>query len=601
VPTREANKEREMIFTQYYLACLSHASYLIGDETTGAAVVVDPQRDVSGYLRDADAHGLTVGRVIETHVHADFLSGHLELAARSGSVICYGRGADIGFPIESLDDGQTVSLGDVRLEILATPGHTPESVSIAVYEHAHDQVPYGVLTGDALFIGDVGRPDLLAASGAGISADEMARQLYRSLHTKLLALPDATRVFPAHGAGSACGKNLSSETQSTIGVERAQNYALAPMTEDDFVDAVLEGQPLKPHYFEFDAHRNREARPLLTEDVPPDRLALAEVLKLQADGASLLDAREPTDFATGHLKGAINVGLQGRFAEFAGDVLAPNDRLVLVGDPMTALEVKVRLARIGFDRVLGQLDDPGRAFTERPDLVEPSSRLTIEQLAERMVDTPGLVIIDVRGPAETAAGTIAGAVEIPVPVLADLIDGLDRDRPTVTYCAGGYRSSISASVLRAAGFVDVSDLVGGFQAWRDADLPVGRPRTGFGADDRNPDVPFRDASQVDPLAARRLIEAGAVLLDVREADEWDAGHAPDAVSIPMGQVHTRQSELPRDRRIVAVCRVGGRSSAIADALIARGFDAANLTGGMRAWTAAGLPVVNERGAAGSVI
>jgi rhodanese-related sulfurtransferase/glyoxylase-like metal-dependent hydrolase (beta-lactamase superfamily II) len=587
-----------MIFTQYYLSCLSHASYLIGDEGSGRAVVVDPQRDVGGYLSDAASHGLNVERVIETHVHADFLSGHLELGARAGSVISYGRGAEIDFPTEPLDDGQQLSLGDVRLEILATPGHTPESISIVVYEHADDQVPYGVLTGDALFIGDVGRPDLLAAAGTGLSAADMARQLYDSLHTKLLELPDATRVFPAHGAGSACGKRLSSETQSTIGVERARNYALAPMSEDDFVDAVLEGQPVKPHYFEFDAHRNREARPLLAEDVPPRRLELAAVLRAGADGASLLDTREPTDFATGHLHGAINVGLQGRFAEFAGDVLSADHEVVLVGDPTTALETKVRLARIGFDHVVGQLDDPGRAFTQRPDLIEPSSRLTIEQLAERLVDTPELVLIDVRGPGETTAGTIANAVEIPLPVLVDVMQGLERQRPTVAYCAGGYRSSIAASVLRAAGFADVSDLIGGFQAWEDADLPAAshhaRPPSGH-------DSPFRAAPEVDPLTAQRLIDRGALLLDVREPDEWKAGHAPDAVCIPMGRVHDRLGDLPRDRRIVAVCRVGGRSAAITETLVARGVDAVNLEGGMRAWLAAGLPVVTERGAPGSVI
>jgi rhodanese-related sulfurtransferase/glyoxylase-like metal-dependent hydrolase (beta-lactamase superfamily II) len=589
-----------MIFTQYYLACLSHASYLIGDETTGRAVVADPQRDVSGYLRDADAQDLTIERVIETHVHADFLSGHLELAARTGCAISYGRGADIGFSIEPLDDNQELSLGDARLEILTTPGHTPESISIVVYEQADDQVPYGVLTGDALFIGDVGRPDLLAASGAGLSADQMARQLYHSLHTKLLGLPDATRVFPAHGAGSACGKNLSSETQSTIGAERAHNYALAPMTEDDFVDAVLEGQPVKPHYFEFDAHRNREARPLLAEDVPPAPLELAEVLRLQSEGAALLDTREPIDFATGHLRGATNVGLQGRFAEFVGDVLAPDCGIVLVGDPATALEAKVRLARIGFDRLVGHLHDPGGVFVDRPDLVEPSSRLTIQQLAERIVDAPGLVLVDVRGPGETSTGTIPGALEIPLPLLVDMMGGLDNDRPIVTYCAGGYRSSIAASVLRAAGFGDVSDLVGGFQAWGDADLPVAHG-TGTGRPDSTHDALLRGTPQVDALNALRLIEQGALLLDVREPDEWAAGHVPDAVSIPMGDVHDRQRELSKDRRLVAVCRIGGRSAAITEALIARGFDVVNLKGGMRAWAAAGLPVLNERGAPGSVI
>jgi rhodanese-related sulfurtransferase/glyoxylase-like metal-dependent hydrolase (beta-lactamase superfamily II) len=587
-----------MIFTQYYLACLSHASYLIGDETTGRAVVIDPQRDVSGYVHDAAEHGLTIERVIETHVHADFLSGHLELAARAGSTISYGRGAEIGFPIEPLDDGQILSLGEVGLEIRATPGHTPESISIVVFEHPDDEVPYGVLTGDALFIGDVGRPDLLAAAGAGLAADQMARQLYRSLHTQLLALPDATRVFPAHGAGSACGKNLSTDTESTIGSERANNYALAPMTEDQFVDVVLEGQPVKPHYFEFDATRNREARPLLAEDVPPVPLTVDEVLHRQADGASLLDAREPADFATGHLRGAINVGLQGRFAEYAGDVLAPDVPVVLVGDPSGALEAKLRLARIGFDELHGQLDDPGAVFTARPDLVEPSSRLTIEQLAEHRVDTAGLALIDVRGPGETADGTIPGALEIPLPMLVDTMGDLDRSRPTVAYCAGGYRSSIAASVLRAAGFVDVSDLIGGFQAWRDADLPVAGAPTVPG---RAADAPSHDAAELDPAAADRRRSQGAVLLDVREADEWAAGHVPDAVWIPMGQVHDRRGELAHDQHVIVVCRVGGRSTAIAEVLNAHGFDAANLHGGMRAWATAGLPVVDEHGAPGSVI
>lgn len=591
-----------MIFTQYYLACLSHASYLIGDETTGRAVVVDPQRDVGGYLRDAGTQGVTIERVIETHVHADFLSGHLELAARAGSTISYGRGAETEFAIEPLDDGQTLSLGEVRLEIFATPGHTPESISIVVFEHPDDDVPYGVLTGDALFIGDVGRPDLLAASGAGLRADQMARQLYGSLHGKLLALPDATRVFPAHGAGSACGKHLSTETESTIGAERDHNYALAPMSEDEFVDAVLEGQPVKPHYFEFDAHRNREARPLLADDAPPPALELAAVLGLQADGASLLDAREPADFATGHLQAAINVGLQGRFAEYAGDVLAPDSPVVLVGDPATALEVKLRLARIGFDRVLGQLDDLGRVFHERPELVEPSSRLTIEQLAERRVDLSSLTLIDVRGPGETAAGTIPGALEISLPVLVDMIGGLDPTRPTVTYCAGGYRSSIGASVLRAAGFVDVSDVIGGFQAWRDAGLPITGGATDTGAPAPTLATADHHAEPVDARDAQHLLGEGAVLLDVREPDEWEAGHAPDAVWIPMGQVHDRRGELAADRRLVVACRVGGRSAAITDVLTAYGFDAVNLEGGMRAWAAAGLPVVvDARGAPGTVI
>ena len=257
-----------MIFRQYYLGCLSHASYLVGDEASGRAVVVDPQRDVSAYLADAESDGLRIEKVIETHFHADFLSGHLELAAATGASICYGAGAEAEFPIEHLADGAAIGLGEVTLEVLATPGHTPESISLVVYEHAGDPVPYGVLTGDTLFIGDVGRPDLLSAAGADPA--ESAHMLYASLHGRVLALPDETRVFPAHGAGSACGKHLSEETSSTIGAERRTNHALA-LDERLFVSMVTEGQPVRPHYFGYDARRNREARPARRDAPRPPR------------------------------------------------------------------------------------------------------------------------------------------------------------------------------------------------------------------------------------------------------------------------------------------------------------------------------------------
>src|ERR1700733_6060503 len=253
-----------MIFTQHYLDCLSQGSYLIGDESTGRAVVVDPRRDVDVYLTEAAEHGLQIERVIETHIHADFLTGHLELAAATGAQISYSEEADLAFPVEPLRDGQRISLGEVTLEILATPGHTPESISIVVYEHGDDEVPYGVLTGDTLFVGDVGRPDLLA--GTGLSSETLARTLYDSLHDKLLKLPDATRVFPAHGAGSACGKQLSSETSSTIGEQRRDNYALKKPDVEQFVAAVTDGQSVQPPYFEFDSKRNAEVHPLLDEN-----------------------------------------------------------------------------------------------------------------------------------------------------------------------------------------------------------------------------------------------------------------------------------------------------------------------------------------------
>jgi glyoxylase-like metal-dependent hydrolase (beta-lactamase superfamily II)/rhodanese-related sulfurtransferase len=464
-----------VIFTQHYLACLSHASYLVGDETSGRAVVVDPRRDIGVYLTEADERGLLIERVIETHLHADFLSGHLELAAQTGAVISYGDAATVDFEIDPLHDGQRLSLGEVTLEIMATPGHTPESICVVVYERADDAVPYGILTGDTLFVGDVGRPDLLAAAGTGLTADVLARRLYHSIHEKVLALPDSTRIFPAHGAGSSCGKQLSNETSSTLGDQRRSNYALAPMTEDEFVAAVVEGQPVRPNYFEFDAQRNRQLRSLFDENEAPSLLDADDVLKRQRAGAVLLDTREPADFAAGHLRGAVHVGLQGRFAEWAGDVLDPHRDIVLVGDPTTALEARVRLARIGLDKVAGQLDDPGWMFAHRPDVIEGSSRLTVTQLADLLATERDVQLVDVRGPGETAGGKIDGAHLIPLPALTDGLAALDRSRPVVAYCAGGSRSVVAVSVLRQQGFADVSDLLGGYTAWKDAGQPVVTP------------------------------------------------------------------------------------------------------------------------------
>jgi hydroxyacylglutathione hydrolase len=453
-----------MIFEQHYLDCLSQASYLIGDETTGRAVVVDPRRDIDPYLASASEHGLEIELIIETHFHADFLSGHLELARATGAEIGFGAAAQPEFEARALHDGERIELGDVVLEIRETPGHTPESISIVVYEHAGDDEPYGVLTGDALFIGDVGRPDLLAS--VGVSADELARQLYDSLHAKLLTLPDATRVFPAHGAGSACGKNLSTEKWSTIGEQRVTNYAVQPMTVDEFVDIVTEGQPAAPGYFSYDARRNREARALLDEHEAPVPMTLADAQREVEAGALLVDTRDPSDFARGHLRGAVNVGLEGRYAEYAGSVIRPDERVVLVAEPGSELEAKIRLGRIGYDNVVGFIDRIYAELVEHPDLVQQASRLTVDAFEARRAELgDALQLVDVRGPGEVEHGTIPGAQHVPVSKLRDRIGELDPGRPTVVFCAGGYRSSIAASVLRANGFADVSDLVGGYTAW----------------------------------------------------------------------------------------------------------------------------------------
>jgi hydroxyacylglutathione hydrolase len=452
-----------MKFIQYYLDCLSHASYLIGDESTGRAVVVDPQRDVSEYVADAEKLGLHIELVIETHFHADFLSGHLELADATGATIVYSSVAAPEFDFMGVEDGQRYSLGDVTLEFRHTPGHTPESMSIVVYEHADDTEPYGVLTGDTLFIGDVGRPDLLAS--IGFTRDELADKLYHSLHEKLIPLPDATRVFPAHGAGSACGKNLSTELSSTMGEQKQTNYALRAPDKQTFIELVTAGQPPAPGYFVYDAILNRKDRELLDETTPPPAMDYEQVREAEAGGAVLIDGRDPEEFALGHLRGAINIGLAGRYAEFAGSVVKPDTDIILITDSGQELEGKNRLARIGFDRVSGYLDGPEQTmFTHRDD-VEVASRLTAQAFDERAAEVAGLQIVDVRNPGETEAGMIPGAIGIPVGQLPERIGELEPERPTVVYCAGGYRSSVAASLLRSHGFSDVSDILGGYGAW----------------------------------------------------------------------------------------------------------------------------------------
>jgi hydroxyacylglutathione hydrolase len=470
-----------MFFRQYELGCLSLFSYLIGDETTGRAVVVDPQRDISQYLGDAEAAGLEIERVIETHFHADFLSGHLEMAAATGAAVSYGEAAKTEFAMEPLADGQRLSLGEVALEILATPGHTPESISVVVSER--DGEPWGVLTGDTLFIGDVGRPDLLSSNpggsgvspGVGVSADDLARALYRSLHTRLLALPDGVRVFPAHGAGSACGKNLSTATQSTIGEQRATNYALQPMSEDDFVAAVTTGQAVAPPYFGFAARTNRSDHHLLDDLEAPPVLDVDEVERRLADGAVLIDGRPPAEFASGHLRGAINVGMEGRFAEYCGDIAQPDQPIILCTDPGREGEAKIRLARIGFDRVIGAVGDVPRVLAEHPEVAVPALRISALDFAGWDESDGPVQLIDVRNPGEQEGGVIAGARRIPLAALLGRLDELDPTMTTIVYCAGGYRSIIAASALTARGFPLAADILGGYDAWKAAGFPTEAP------------------------------------------------------------------------------------------------------------------------------
>ncbi|WP_329018095.1 rhodanese-like domain-containing protein [Micromonospora rifamycinica] len=459
-----------MIFSQYYLDCLSQASYLIADENTRRAVVVDPRRDIAEYRADASAHGLTIEAVVNTHFHADFIAGHLELAATTGAWIGYGQRAKADYPIRKLADGERISLGDVTLQIMETPGHTPESISILVYEHADDEVPYAVLTGDALFIGDVGRPDLLASLGH--TAEQLGAMLYDSVQHKLMALSDPVRVFPAHGAGSACGKNLSTERASTIGEQRATNYACTPMTAEQFLALVTEGQPAAPGYFVHDAVLNRRDHTLFDATNPPTPLATDDFLTARTGGAVVLDTRDAPDYATGHLRGSLNVPADGRFAETAGSVVRPDQRILVIAAQDREEEIVTRLARIGLDDVAGYLREPEAAFLTMPEKIDRASRLTVTELRTALAGQNPPVVLDVRNPGEVAAGAIDKAVHIPLAQLPARLGEVPTDGPVVVYCKGGYRSSVAASLLRRAGHPDVSDLLGGYLAWQAAHQPA---------------------------------------------------------------------------------------------------------------------------------
>lgn len=450
-----------LVIRQLYLGCLSQAAYLVGDTESGRGIVVDPRRDVEEILTAATDEGLDIELVVLTHFHADFLSGHLEVAAATGAEVAFGSAAETEFPSRSLHDGERIELGRVGIEIWETPGHTPESVSLII--RVDDAEPAAVLTGDTLFIGDVGRPDLLVA--ADIPAETLGSQLYDSVH-RLAGLPEATLVLPAHGAGSACGKSLSTETVSTIGEQRETNYALAPMDRDRFIAIVTEGQAAAPDYFGYDAKLNRQIRPIFDESEPLRLLDLDALDAAVADGAVVLDTRPTMDFALGHLRGSLGVGLDGRFAEQAGSVVDPHTPVVLVAaDEAEATEARLRLARIGFDTVVGALLEVDGVLAEHPERARRLSRLTATGLEERIgLLGDDLQIVDVRNPGEIEAAPLDGTIEIPLADLRSRLDDLDRNRPIVAVCAGGARSAIAASVLEAAGFDDVSDVLGGAEA-----------------------------------------------------------------------------------------------------------------------------------------
>jgi glyoxylase-like metal-dependent hydrolase (beta-lactamase superfamily II)/rhodanese-related sulfurtransferase len=459
-----------MILEQYYIDCLSHASYLVGDETTGRAVVVDPRRDITEYLADAREHGLTIEGVINTHFHADFVSGHLELVEATGAWIGFGEAAETDYPIRRLADGEHLTLGGVDLEIWSTPGHTWESISVVIRDRDGAE-PVAVLTGDSLFIGDVGRPDLVNLGDT--STSDLARAMYHTIHDKLLTLPDSVMVMPAHGAGSSCGKNLSAELVSTIGEQRTTNPSVQPMTEQAFVAMVTMGQPAAPAYFASDAAMNKRVHPLLQPDRKVPAMTPQQIRATLVAGVRILDARTVEDFAAGHLRGSVNVGFDGRFAETAGMVAEVGAPIALITYPGDEQQAALRLARVGLDDSVGYVN-VGRDGTfpvELSDLVQTAPRTPAAELDELLADD-AVTLIDVRNSGEREGGAIPTSLHIPLAQLRLRTDEIPVGKPIIVHCAGGWRSSVAASLLRANGIDQVSDLIGGYNAWVDAHASV---------------------------------------------------------------------------------------------------------------------------------
>ena len=462
-----------MILKQYYLGCLAHASYLVGDEASATAVIVDPQRDIQQYLDEADKLGLTIRHVFLSHFHADFVAGHLELRERCGASIHLGSRAHAEYPFVAMKDGDTLDFPSLRMQVLETPGHTIESISILVFDLQKDSTkPYAVLTGDTLFIGDVGRPDLRAS--LGWTASDLGAHLYDSLHNKLLKLPDETLVYPAHGAGSLCGKKLSSDTVSSLGDQRRFNYALQPMSKEEFIRLVTADQPDAPPYFTYDAILNTRERATLDKNLEQvlRPIDLDEVLQMGDTGAQILDVREPAEYAKGHLAGSINIGLGGQYATWAGTVLDRAKPIVIIAEPGREQEAAIRLGRIGFDHVKGYLQGGMEALSGRPDLVWPTNRVGAPIIAEELAGADAPLVLDVRNPREYESKHIPGSVNIPLNHLQERIAEIPRDRRIAVHCAGGYRSSIAASILHQHGITRLIEMAGGLAAWDAVQLPV---------------------------------------------------------------------------------------------------------------------------------
>jgi hydroxyacylglutathione hydrolase len=455
-----------MYFEQFYLGCLAHASYMLGSEAE--AMVVDPQRDVDLYLKAAKDHGLTIRHIFETHLHADFVSGHKELAARTGAQIYFGASAGATFQHVPVRDGFELRFGKTRIKILETPGHTLESICLVVTDDEKPTKPWAVLTGDTLFLGDVGRPDLSRTH----TPEQLAGMLYDSLHDKLLKLPDEVLVYPAHGAGSLCGRNMRAERSSTIGTERLTNYALQIRSREEFVKQLTSNLPARPDYFLQDAEINRGGAPALSDLPELKAIAPAELKGLLDEGVIALDIRPGEQFAAGHVPGSINIALSGQFATWAGTILGLSSRPVLIADSPEQLgEARLRLARVGIETERGYLQGSVACWKQAGFDLAQLPEITVRELHQRLSGNK-LRVLDVRREPEWMAGHVAGAAWWPLDRFRVSPPEVDLNVPLAVNCQSGYRSMIACSLLQRAGFKNVINVTGGLAAWQEARLPV---------------------------------------------------------------------------------------------------------------------------------
>ena len=453
-----------MFVQQLYTGCISESAYYI--ESSGVAAIIDPLRDIDAYLQLAKQRNATIKYIFETHFHADFVSGHLDLAAATGASIVYGPNTVTKFEVTVAKDNQVFEIGDVTLQVLHTPGHTLESSCYLLKDTAGKD--HAIFTGDTLFVGDVGRPDL-AQKDNEITIEDLAGMLYDSLHEKIMPLADDVIVYPAHGAGSSCGKNLGSETFSTIGTQKQTNYALQPQSKEDFIIAVTDGLTAPPQYFPINAKINKEGYESL-DTVLANGLKALTVASFKEQITTfepvILDTRNATLFTQGFIPGAISIGLEGRFAEFAGTILPFDKAILLVCEPGTEKESIVRLARVGFENMIGHVAGGFDAWTKAGEPIDLIIDVEADELAMDIPFDPNMVIVDVRKTSEFDKGHIKEALTIPLDELTDpaSMANFDDNQNIYIHCAGGYRSVIASSLIKRQGIHNIRNVVGGFKA-----------------------------------------------------------------------------------------------------------------------------------------